>query len=735
MLVLKKNDPNVAILPDSTRATLFIDNSARDILSIKQANGYIQLLTFHDSNLSGNLSMNGNILVSNGQVIVGGNITGANLMGPLANGTSNIRMATSGGNAVITIAGNSTMTVSATGANIVGTANISANTAIGGNLTVAGNIQGNTNANITGNTGIGGNLLVSGSGNVVGEMLIGGNANIATNLRVAGDTLIVGNIIVQGNTTYINVENLNIEDPILSLGGGPNGAPLTTNDGKDRGTALQYFTTAPVTAFMGWDNGNSEFAFGSNVTFTNEVATYNQLGNIRAGNFIGSLSNGTSSVAIPAVASNVNIISAGNTTLVVTPSGANITGTANITGSTAVGGKLDVTGNITAANIRATLANGSSNIAMIANGNITVTSGGIQTLLITPTGANINGTANINGVVTMGANLTVTGNVTAGNLIGPHANGTSNVNIPAVNGNVNISSAGNANILVVTGTGANITGTANITGNTAIGSNLTVTANVTAANLVGPHASGNSNISLVANGNISMTVAGTANVMVVTATGANIAGTANVTGNTIVGNLSTPGQVIVTGNITGSNLIVTNGVVTTETTTGNIFVGANTTTVNIGLSASTMTMGAVGVQANLRGILNVANYVVGNTAYYSNGTGGSFSIGYRDVPQITANANITLGLTDAGKHFYANSVPAFNVTVPTHANVSFPIGTAITIVQSGANSVTVVPQSGVTLRFAGSPSSTGNRTISSSGMASLLKLENNVWMITGAGVA
>jgi len=32
------------------------------------------------------------------------------------------------------------------------------------------------------------------------------------------------------------------------------------------------------------------------------------------------------------------------------------------------------------------------------------------------------------------------------------------------NGNVNISAVGNANILVVTGTGANITGTANVTG-------------------------------------------------------------------------------------------------------------------------------------------------------------------------------------------------------------------------------------------------------------------------------
>ena len=47
------------------------------------------------------------------------------------------------------------------------------------------------------------------------------------------------------------------------------------------------------------------------------------------------------------------------------------------------------------------------------------------------------------------------------------SNGTSNVSIPSVNGNVNISSAGNANVLVVTGTGVNIAGTLNATENVA----------------------------------------------------------------------------------------------------------------------------------------------------------------------------------------------------------------------------------------------------------------------------
>ena len=54
------------------------------------------------------------------------------------------------------------------------------------------------------------------------------------------------------------------------------------------------------------------------------------------------------------------------------------------------------------------------------------------------------------------------------------SNGTSNVNIPAVNGNVNTSVGGISNVLVVTTTGANVTGTFAATGNVS-GGNLTTT--------------------------------------------------------------------------------------------------------------------------------------------------------------------------------------------------------------------------------------------------------------------
>jgi hypothetical protein len=95
------------------------------------------------------------------------------------------------------------------------------------------------------------------------------------------------------------------------LGGGPNGNALITNDGKDRGTALQYYTTTPVTAFMGWDNSNSEFSFGSNVSLTSDVVTYNSLGNVRGsswlGNVDGSYANVTGNAFLSTSSGNVGI--------------------------------------------------------------------------------------------------------------------------------------------------------------------------------------------------------------------------------------------------------------------------------------------------------------------------------------------------------------------------------------------------------------------------------------------
>jgi hypothetical protein len=163
------------------------------------------------------------------------------------------------------------------------------------------------------------------------------------------------------------------------------------------------------------------------------------------------------------------------------------------------------------------------------------------------------------------------------------ANGNSNVNVVA-NANVTISSAGTANVIVVTSTGANIAGTANVTGAVALGSSLTVTG-VTNLGPVGnviitggssnqylrtdgagalswqslssnSISNGNSNVTVVANANVNISSTGVANVLVITGTGVVATGIIDIDnirldGNTI-SSTNTNGNIDITPNGTGN---------------------------------------------------------------------------------------------------------------------------------------------------------------------------------------
>ena len=115
--------------------------------------------------------------------------------------------------------------------------------------------------------------------------VVDANANVsANNLSVSGNANITGNLTVLGTVSYIETSTTYITDPITETGGGPQGNVLITNDNKDRGSLLHYYTTKPVDAFIGWDNSNAEFAIASNVTATDNVVTFNDYGNVRVGN-------------------------------------------------------------------------------------------------------------------------------------------------------------------------------------------------------------------------------------------------------------------------------------------------------------------------------------------------------------------------------------------------------------------------------------------------------------------
>jgi hypothetical protein len=173
--------------------------------------------------------------------------------------------------------------------------------------------------------------------NTINSVLLGGTLTTAaqpnitsvgtlTGLAINGDMVISGNMTITGNIENVNVNTVNVTDPIIEQGGGANGAVLTANDGMDRGALLHTFDGSPIDRFMGWDNSASEFAFGSNVAVANNIVTFNQLANVRATTFIGNLVGSVTGNVTGNVTGDVtgNLIG-GNTNSLVFQSSANVT--------------------------------------------------------------------------------------------------------------------------------------------------------------------------------------------------------------------------------------------------------------------------------------------------------------------------------------------------------------------------------------------------------------------------
>ena len=114
-------------------------------------------------------------------------------------------------------------------------------------------------------------------------------------------------------------------------------------------------------------------------------------------------------------------------------------------------------------------------------------------------------------------------------------------------------------------------------------------------------------------------------------------------------------------------------------------------------------------------------------------TSGQYAIGYRDVPQIALSGNITANSITAGKHFYSTTAGNLQVTIPDNANVAFPTGATITVVVNAAGNVIIAQGTGVSLYMAGS-STTGDRAVGAYGLASIMKVATDTWVISGTGV-
>lgn len=106
------------------------------------------------------------------------------------------------------------------------------------------------------------------------------------------------------------------------------------------------------------------------------------------------------------------------------------------------------------------------------------------------------------------------------------------------------------------------------------------------------------------------------------------------------------------------------------------------------------------------------------------------------VPQNAQNTNYTLVASDAGKHLYYTQSSNVTLYIPPSSNtVSFVNGTKIMIVSRTSSNgiVTVTPNTGVSLYLAGNTTST-SRSVTTYGVATLLQVATNTWMISGSGI-
>ncbi len=292
MLILKQNTAASVPTPAAGKGTIFLSDS--DVLSVKKSSGSVESFPtvsgsntqvfFNDDNaINGNANLTFDKATS--VLTVTGNVGATRVLTDNllhANGSPYDFQQPAGSNTQVIFNDEGDFGADSTFTFDKATDTLSSTNVVATALT--GELQTASQTNIT---SVGTLTALAVTGNSDAGNLNATNTLSGTDLSISGNGVIGGNLTVNGDLTYVNVSSFDVEDPIITMGGGPNGAAPTSDDGKDRGTALQYYDGGAIVGFMGWDNSGSEFIFGADVTNTDEVISVNTYGNVHGNVFIG----------------------------------------------------------------------------------------------------------------------------------------------------------------------------------------------------------------------------------------------------------------------------------------------------------------------------------------------------------------------------------------------------------------------------------------------------------------
>ena len=616
-------------------------------------------VTFANANVSGNLTasnanlgnaVTANYFIGNGSLLTGlpASYSNTNVASYLPTFTGNLTAGNANlGNLVVANfhSGNGSLLTSLTGANVTGQV---------GNSLIAGTVYTNAQPNIT-SVGTLTSLVVTGN-------ITSGNANLG-NLAKAnyfqGDGSLITNIggasyIVNGTSNLYVVNNGNIVANV-----GSNNTLTITSTGVN----VTGYTS--ITGNLSASNlsltGNVTSTL--NVTGNANVGNLNTAGNVNANNLIltGNLTVGGTTTYVNSTVTNIvdPIVELGggaNAALLTTGDGKDrglfLHRYEGVSGS---GGKI----------VDSFMGWSNSAYEYIFASNATVSSEVVT--------VNSYGNVHANYFIGNGSALTGISATTAVSLV----NGNSNVVVTA-NGNVTFGVGGNASMLTVTNTGANFGGHITTTGNISAGNSVSANYFVGSGQYLtglGSLSNGNSNISIVQNGNLIFSAVGQYGVLQVSGTGANILGSFNTSGNLIAGNITSNGFASINGTLTAANANLGN------LATANYFNGTLTTlssnqsniqtvgTLNY-LNVSSANGGngnIISINANL-GNLAKANFFQGDGGLLTNiGAPNLVFLGNSNINIPSSNGNITVSVTGVSNTIIFTST---GVNVAGYANIT-----------------------------------------------------------------